>query len=121
MRSFVQLFLTFTLAAAAFAADATGKWKASYETPDGQKRESTLNLKAEGATLTGTIVSAMGEAKIQDGKVDGDNISFSVVRNRDGQDFKLDYKGVVTGDDMKLTVSFGGGDRTFDISAKREK
>ena len=121
MRHFVQFFLIALCAAAAFAADVNGKWKASYESPDGQKRESTFHFKAEGSALTGTVSTPMGEAKINDGKVDGDNVSFSVLRNRDGQEFKLDYKGVVTGDDMKLTISFGGGDRTFDITAKREK
>jgi hypothetical protein len=120
MRTFVRFFLAAMLAVCAFAAGVDGKWKATYETPDGQKRESTFDLKADGATLNGTVTSPRGESKIQDGKVDGDNVSFNVVRNFNGQDFKIGYKGKIEGDDMKLTVSFGE-DRTFDMVAKREK
>jgi hypothetical protein len=39
------------------------------------------------------------EAK--DGKIDGNNISFSMVINF-GEDIKLDYKGVLSGDELKL-------------------
>lgn len=107
-------------AAAAFAADVDGKWKATYESPDGQKRDSTFDFKADGSTLNGTVSSARGETKIQDGKVEGDNITFNVVRNFNGQDFKIGYKGKLAGDEIKMTVSFGQ-DRTFDMVAKREK
>src|SRR5688500_7008794 len=47
MRTLVQFFLISTCAVLSFAADATGKWKAVYEIPEGQKRESTFDLKAE--------------------------------------------------------------------------
>ena len=42
------------LAVAAFAADVTGKWTAQVPGRDGQTREVTYNLKADGSTLTGT-------------------------------------------------------------------
>jgi hypothetical protein len=120
MHSFVRFFMIVAFAAAAFAADVDGKWKATYESPDGQKRDSTFDFKADGSTLNGTVSSARGETKIQDGKVEGDNITFNVVRNFNGQDFKIGYKGKLAGDEIKMTVSFGQ-DRTFDMVAKREK
>jgi hypothetical protein len=120
MRTLVQFFLIAASAVLAFAADATGKWKAVYEAPQGQRRESTFDLKADGSTLTGSVIGQSGEAKIQDGKINGEDISFSVMRNFNGQDVKLDYKGKVSADEIKLTVSFGEG-RSFDIVAKREK
>jgi hypothetical protein len=36
-----SLFLTAALAVASFAADATGVWKAEYQTPNGDTRTST--------------------------------------------------------------------------------
>jgi hypothetical protein len=120
MYPFVRILLAAVLAVSAFAADVNGKWKAKFETPNGQTIESTFDLKAEGSTLTGTISSTRGESKIQDGKVEGDNVTFNVVRNFNGQDFKIGYKGKVEADEMKLTVTFGE-DRTFDMVAKREK
>jgi hypothetical protein len=120
MNAFVRLFVLASMAASAFAGDPTGKWKATYDTPNGQTVESTFDLKADGSTLTGIVTGRRGESKIEEGKVDGDNVSFSVTRNFNGQDVKLLYKGKIEGDDLKLNVSFGQ-DRNFDIVAKRQK
>ena len=43
------------IAIAAFAADVTGKWVGQVPGRDGQMRETTLNLKADGSNLTGTV------------------------------------------------------------------
>jgi hypothetical protein len=120
MQRFVRFFLIAAFAVAAFGADVDGKWKATFETPDGQKRDSMFDFKAEGSTLNGTLSSTRGESKIQDGKIEGDTITFNVIRNFNGQDFKMGYTGKLAGDEIKLKVTFGEG-RTFDMLAKREK
>ena len=104
---------------AIFAADINGKWKASFQTPDGQTRESTFTFKAEGDKLTGTTSGRGGETPIADGKISGDTISFSVVRNFNGNEMKFSYKGKVSGDEMKLNVE--AGERSFEMTAKKEK
>jgi hypothetical protein len=96
------LLLMLTLAMAAFAADLTGSWKGSMETPMGTI-ENTVVLKADGANLTGSIQSQMGELKIENGKVDGDKITFSASMEMG----TLNYSGVVKGDEIKLTITFG--------------
>jgi hypothetical protein len=120
MHSFVRILLVALLAVTAFAADVDGKWKATFETPNGQTIQSMFDFKAEGSNLNGTVTGRTGEAKIQDGKVDGDTITFTVTRSFNGQDLKIGYKGKLAGDEIKMTVSFGE-DRTFDLVAKREK
>ncbi|HYP14431.1 MAG TPA: hypothetical protein VEQ63_10955 [Bryobacteraceae bacterium] len=105
-------------AVAAFAADFNGKWVGSWEGPNG-KIENTYDFKVEGTTLTGTVSSPRGESKIQEGKVDGESISFVVVRNFNGNEVKQNYTGKLTGEDLKLNASFG--DRQIDITAKRAK
>ncbi len=112
-----MLVVGVALAALAAAADVTGKWKATFSTPDGSTRENTLTFKAEGEKLTGAVASQMGEAAIEDGKVKGDEITFAVTRNFGGNEVKLMYKGKVSGDEIKFMVSFG--DREFEMSAKR--
>jgi len=107
--------------AAAWAADINGKWHAEYTTPDGQARQTTFTFKVEGETLTGTAASAMGEVPIQDGKASGDTVAFSITRNFNGNDMKINYKGKVEGDEMKLNVTITGMDAAFDITAKRVK
>ena len=112
--------LALAVSSVAWAADVNGKWKASYQSPDGQQRESTFNFQVSGETLTGTVVSsALGEAKIEDGKVSGDTIKFSVTRNFNGSDVKLRYDGKVAGDTINFTISFGD-QGSFDIVAKRQ-
>jgi hypothetical protein len=98
------IFLLAALSLAAFAADVTGNWKASLDTPNGAL-EFTYVLKADGNVVTGTVQSQMGEMKIDEGKLDGDKISFSVTIENMG---KLVYKGVVKGDEMTLNFTFPG-------------
>jgi hypothetical protein len=105
-------------AAVLLAADVTGVWKASFTSPDGQARENTFNLKADGDKLTGTLSSAMGESKVQDGQIKGDEVTFTVVRNFNGDDVTFKYKGKVEGNKMTLHVT--AGDREIDMVATKQ-
>ena len=113
------IFLLAVLALAAFAADITGTWKGTIDTPGGTF-DNTFILKADGATLTGTLQGGPGgELKIEEGKIDGDKVSFAV-----NMEFgKLSYTGAVSGDDLKLKVTFGGGGDMppMEINCKRVK
>lgn len=111
---FVVLF-----AIAASGAEINGQWKAEYTIPDGSTRQSTFTFKQDGEKLTGTVAGARGEAEIQEGKVSGDEISFSVIRNFGGNEVKLTYKGKVAGDEIKFKISFEGADREFEMTAKK--
>jgi len=112
------LILSLALALAAMAADIAGKWKAEYEM-GGQTRTTTFDFKVDGNKLTGTATSARGgAAEIQDGTVNGDDVSFSVTRKFNDQEFKLNYKGKVSGNEMKLKVS--AGEREFEMTARKE-
>jgi len=108
---------------AAWAAEVSGKWKAEFQTPDGQTRTNIFTFQVDGDKLTGTISGPRGDTPISEGKVSGDEISFAVVRKFEDREFKMDYKGKVAGDEIKLTVTanFGGEERTFEMTAKREK
>jgi hypothetical protein len=116
-----SIVLSAVFLASAWAADLSGKWNAEYTTPNGETRQSTFTFQVNGDTLTGTVSSQRGESKIENGKVSGDEIVFSVTRNRGGTDVKFLYKGKVSGDEIKFTVVVGEGDRTFEMTAKRAK
>ena len=107
--------------AIAWGADLSGKWNAEFTTPNGETRQNTFTFQVDGNTLTGTVSSQRGESKIEDGKISGEEITFSVTRNRGGNDIKFHYKGKVNGDEIKFTVTVGEGDRTFEMTAKRAK
>ena len=121
MKSLWILALMAMCSMAALAADASGTWKASLETPNGTM-ENTFTLKVDGDKLTGTVtMGQFGEAPISEGKVDGDTVSFAVVREFNGNQFRINYKGKVSGDEMKLSGEVAGMDRTFEMTAKRAK
>lgn len=106
------------LALTAWAADVTGKWTAEMAGRNGNTRQMTINLKVDGDKLTGTIGGPRGDTEITDGKVDGDQVSFSVAREFQGQSMKLNYKGQLSGDEIHFTVQRAGGEgRQF--TAKR--
>ena len=105
---FHTLLLGFVLLAiSAFAADIDGKWTGSISTPNGDFPQ-TFTFKADGATLTGSLEFMPGMAiPITEGKVDGNNVSFTV--NLDfGMPFKLTYTGVVSGNELKVKGDAAG-------------
>ncbi len=121
-RSFaLSAVLIALLATAALAADVSGKWKAQFKTPDDQIFETNFDFQVSGGSLNGTVSSQMGESKISEGTVNGDELSFVVLLKRDDNEFKLNYKGKVSGDEMKLTIAVAQMDRTFDMTATRVK
>lgn len=90
------------VSAAESKADATGTWKWSFTTQDGQTFETTLNLKQDGDKLTGAVVGRDGaESPIADATIKGDEIAFSVTRERNGQKYTTKYSGKLSGDTIK--------------------
>jgi hypothetical protein len=113
------VFLFLFAAIAAFAADVNGKWVAQVPGRGGETREATFNLKADGSQLTGSVSGPRGEVNISDGRVDGDEISFTQVMEFNGNQVKLIYKGKVSGDQIKFTRQREGGQRAAEFIAKR--
>jgi hypothetical protein len=117
--TFVSLIMMFAFAAA--AADVDGKWVAQVPGRDGQTREVTYTFKAEGNELTGTMTGFQGnEIPISDGKIDGDNVSFVVTMEFNGNSIKWNYTGKVSGDEMTLKRE-GGRGPAREFTAKRTK
>ncbi len=112
MRIVLLTALLGIFALAAAAADVTGKWTAEVPGRGGNTATNTFVFKVDGAKLTGTVDGGRGGAvEIADGKVDGDNVSFSMVRNFGGQDVKISYKGKVSGSEIKFTRTIEGMDQ----------
>jgi hypothetical protein len=96
------------LAASAFAHDVDGKWTGTMSTPNGDVPVN-FTFKADGAKLDGSTAGPDGaEVKIADGKVDGNNIAFSVTFDFGGMPFTLNYKGAVTPEQINFTIEVFG-------------
>lgn len=103
-------------------ASLTGKWKTIRERDDGSTMEFIYNLKQEGNKLTGTTSFNNGEElPLKEGKVEGDKVTFKVVRERDGRSFTADYTGKLQGPTIvgSVAVDWGDGERSFDWEAKK--
>jgi hypothetical protein len=119
MKWLLAIMAVFALTAS--AADVSGTWKASVETPNGTM-ETSFTFKVDDGKVTGTAtMGQMGESPISEGKVDGDTVSFAVVRQGPNGEFRINYKGAVSGDEMKITATIPAMDRSFEMTAKRAK
>lgn len=107
--------------ARAFAADITGTWKASFDTQIGQQNY-TYEFVVKATTLTGKIQSDMGgAAEIQQGKVEGDKVSFVEIFKFDGNEIQITYTGRITSnDEIKFTRQVADF-ATEELVAKRVK
>src|SRR6202046_5799852 len=93
-----------------FAPDVDGKWTGQVEGRNGPQTQS-LMLKASGNTLTGSIQGGRGgPVEISNGTIDGDSVSFTVVREFGGNKITQQYKGTLSGGVLKLTESGGRGE-----------
>jgi len=121
------LALTFTMTTAVQAAAADGTW--TWTTPaqgNRPERTSTLKLKTEGDKVTGTISGRQNQEdiKISDGKITGDEVSFTVSREFNGNTMVQKYTGKISGDTIKGKVAGknrDGEDTSRDWEAKRKK
>jgi hypothetical protein len=115
------LFLLF--AAAAWAADVTGTWKGDVATPDGNSFSLTYTFKQDGAKLTGTVLSPQGDTlPLDNGKVEGDKISFSVKVDMNGTGAVFSSEGTINGDEIVLKTKAEGADMDFPaMTIKRQK
>jgi hypothetical protein len=103
MTRFTLFTLLFALVlATSLFADVAGTWTAAIETQVGTQNY-TYTFKVDGNKLTGTAKSQFGESQIQDGKVEGDDISFVENLNFQDMPLRIEYKGKISGDEIKFT------------------
>ena len=109
------------LAVAAWAADVNGTWTGQINGPDGNSIPLTYSFKQDGEKLTGTVAAPQGDPiQIEEGKVQGDKISFAVhVEFNGGQKFLSE--GTVKGEEITLSTKADGGDPLGTITLKKQK
>src|SRR5579863_4818649 len=90
------------LITAAWAAGATGKWTATFNTQVGEQKY-TWDLTAAGSKLTGRYTSTNGNGEISDGKIEGDDLSWVEMLKFQDMDLRIEYKAKLSGDELKIT------------------
>ena len=115
LKTFICLMITASLTAMAHAQGAavnpTGTW--TWSNPGrngGPARTNTLVLKYSGSAVTGTAtvpvrVGGTTNLDISEGKLAGDQISFNIVRENNGNSATNSFAGAVTADSITGTIS----------------
>ncbi len=110
IRILLLVSAVFLCLAAALAADISGKWTAVIKTPIGDMNYS-FDFRVEGEKLTGTARMSMGsessESVLSEGSVKGDEISFVEMLKVQGQELRCEYKGRISGDEIRGSRTVG--------------
>ena len=116
----VSILAMFTALAPVFAADISGKWTAEFDSPIG-RQSYIYEFKVDGTTPTGTATqSQRGTTEIKEGKVNGDDISFVELVKVEDNELRIEHKGKVSGDEVRLRRKVGEI-AEYEIIAKRAK
>jgi hypothetical protein len=92
-------------------ADIVGTWKLEVTRENGESSESTITITADGEKLQGRYESPYGEREAKKLQVKGDELSFELSGDTDNGSFLVTYKGKLSGDSFKGTMSFEFGER----------
>ena len=100
-----------------------GSWTWTSPGQNGQTRTNTLKLKFEKDQLTGTVTGRGGDTAIDDAKLKGEEISFSVTREYNGNKRTMKYNGKLSADTIKGKIDFerDGQPQSREWQAKREE
>ena len=82
-----------------------GKWEIVINSPLGAQK-AQLDLKAEGGSLSCSQQAAQGSGPLENGKIDGNNISWS-AKITSPMPMTLDFAGTVEGDKLSGSVKAG--------------
>lgn len=97
-------------------ADVDGTWDIVVKSPLGDQK-STLTVKSDGDTFTGTNAGAMGSVEVNNGKVDGNTISWSMSVTVP-MPLTLDGTATIDGDTITGSVA-AGAFGSFPLSGAR--
>ncbi len=102
--------------------DPTGTWTWTQQGQNNQSRTVTAKLKLEGEKLTGTVSGRQSDTAIENGKIDKDEISFTVTREFNNMKLVSKYTAKISGDTLKGKISSerNGQTQSRDWDAKRE-
>jgi F5/8 type C domain len=103
--------------------DIAGDWKANFDTGIGEQKY-VFHFKTDGGKLAGKANAEISgekyETTLTDLKLDGDKIHFVEPLNFQDNELHIEYKGTISGDEMKLTRQVGDV-ATEELVARRVK
>jgi hypothetical protein len=117
MKKLFSLIAATMITASLYAGTIDGKWRAETKIPEGKGKfaggtlVTIFDLKSDGGKLAGTV-TATGKKRertfdIQNGKLDGDKFTFTMLRKTKKGERMVTYSGIVNGDELKCKIGAG--------------
>ena len=123
------LATVFSLAGPVSAQDISGVWEISWETPRGAQTVA-FTFAQDGTALTGSAEMTMGRrggggetrtVDVTEGKVEGDDVSFTMIMGGGQRSFTLSFTGSVDSDTMEgMVTNPRGGENPFTGRRKQD-
>src|SRR5690349_17840702 len=101
MLRFLLVALIFPLAG--FGAEVSGIWMGQVAARNGGMQDVRFKFVQEGDTLTGKMYGEDESTPIRDGKISGDQITFSITNELNGGHTTFLFTGTITGNEIQLT------------------
>jgi hypothetical protein len=99
-----------------------GVWRWTFTMPDGSQVTPRLELKQEAGQWSGTTRIRIGsDTPVTNLVVNGNEVSFQVVRQRDGQEVVTRYAGIWSSNTIrgKISSNWSGAEQSYDWEALR--
>jgi|SRR5215470_8336742 len=106
-------------AGSVWAADLNGKWAGQVQEKGSEPREISFDFKVSGEKLSGTVAGALSGA-ILNGKINGDELSFSLTVGKEGAKRTLNFNGRMINGEIKFTATREDGEgKVLEFTARR--
>jgi hypothetical protein len=101
------------------AVDVSGTWKGAFDF-NGTSVPLVIHLTSANGVVTGTVEGLpTTPAEIQDGKIDGDTLTFWVNTDYQGTTYKVVYKGKVAAGQIAFTLGTEDGSWSSDLAVTK--
>ncbi len=87
--------------------DPSGTWAITMTSPRGEREMTAEFTMAEDGKLTGEVKSERSSTEIEDGKVEGDRLSFKTTQTMGPRTMEATYSGLVDGESLSGNMSAG--------------
>jgi len=95
---------------AAYAADISGQWRAEFDTQIGTQKY-IFTFRPDGDKLAGTAAAEVNgqkrETDLKEGKISGDSVSFVEMLTFQGNEVRIQYRGIVGTNEIAFTREVG--------------
>ena len=118
------LALALVAAAVTLGAQAgvAGVWSGEVELPNGNRLPFVARLAVDGDTVTGTLDGIAGapDVTIRNGRLAGDTVTFTGVREIQGEPVTFSYTGVLEGETLTFTIEREGAAPLMSVTRRGE-